>query len=139
MERRGERRGILDRAVMVSLLKSPQSALNAGRFTIQSFEAQTIDVSDHGMRLLVPRELVPGTMIKIETDTAVLRAEICHCNRVNDERFAVGVKVAGSATQPPKEGGSPGHAVSGSNDLTLPTARRRRGSIARRNQVRLDQ
>ena len=48
------------------------------------------------MRLLVPWELIPGTTIKIETDDTLMLGEICYCNRVNDERFAIGVEVSQS-------------------------------------------
>lgn len=57
---------------------------------------QTIDVSGRGMRLLVPFELAAGTTIKIETDDTLILADICYCNRVNDERFAIGVAVSQS-------------------------------------------
>ena len=58
--------------------------------------AQTIDQSGRGMRLLVPFDLAAGTTIKIETDNSLILAEVCYCNRVNDERFAVGVEVSQS-------------------------------------------
>jgi hypothetical protein len=96
MERRRERRGILDHTVIVTLLKPSQSGAAATRPINQSFTAQTIDQSGHGMRLLVPCELAPGTTIKIETDDKLLLAEICYCNRVNDDRFAIGVDVSQS-------------------------------------------
>ena len=48
------------------------------------------------MRLLMPCELAAGTTIKIETDDTLMLAEICYCNRVNDERFAAGVEVSQS-------------------------------------------
>lgn len=55
-----------------------------------------IDQSGRGMRLLVPYELAAGTTMKIETDDSLMLAEVCYCNRVNDERFAVGVEVSQS-------------------------------------------
>jgi hypothetical protein len=48
------------------------------------------------MRLLTPIPLTPGTTIKIENDNALMLAEVCYCNRVNDERFAVGVEISQS-------------------------------------------
>ena len=48
------------------------------------------------MRLLVPFEVGPGTTIKIETDDSMMLAEICHSNRVNEERFSVGVQISQS-------------------------------------------
>jgi hypothetical protein len=48
------------------------------------------------MRLLVPCELLAGTTIKIETDNTLMLADVCYCNRVNDERFAIGVEVSQS-------------------------------------------
>jgi hypothetical protein len=48
------------------------------------------------MRLLVPVELAPGTTLKIETENTLMLAEVCYCNRVNEERFAVGVEVSQS-------------------------------------------
>jgi PilZ domain len=92
MERRRERRGILDQSVQVTLLKSPDDR----------FKAQTIDRSGRGMRLLVPHELPPGTTLKIETDDTLLLAEVCYCNPVNSERFAVGVEVSQSLQLTPQ-------------------------------------
>ena len=91
MERRRERRGILDHPVQVTVLQaSPQASLP------KIFTAQTIDQSGRGMRLLVPFEVPAGTTIKIETDDTLMLAEICYCNRVNEERFAIGVEVSQS-------------------------------------------
>ena len=98
MERRRERRGILDQSVKVTLLKAAKagSSDNQHRPMPQSFIAQTIDQSGRGMRLLVPYELAPGTTIKVETDEMLFLAEICYCSRVNDERFAIGLDVSQS-------------------------------------------
>ena len=98
MERRRERRGVLDQSVRVTLLQAPTEGAGSSRPTrprmMRSFIGQAIDRSGRGMRLLVPAELAAGTTIKIETDDALMLAEICYCNRVNDERFAIGVEVA---------------------------------------------
>ena len=94
MERRRERRGVLDQSVRVTLLRAPTQGSGASRPTTQSFTAQTIDQSGRGMRLLIPCELAAGTTIKIETDDTLMLAEVCYCNRVNDERFAIGVEVS---------------------------------------------
>lgn len=97
MERRRERRGVLDHSVLVTVLEAPpKDGKGALRPTAQAFTAQTIDQSGRGMRLLVPCDLAPGTTIKIESDDTLLLAEICYCNRVNDERFAAGVEVSQS-------------------------------------------
>ena len=96
MERRRERRGALDQSVLVTLLKAPTQSNLPTRPTAQSFAAQMIDQSGRGMRLLVPYELAAGTTMKIETDDSLMLAEVCYCNRVNDERFAVGVEVSQS-------------------------------------------
>ena len=93
MERRRERRGVLDQSIRVTLLKAQPGP---SRPIPQTFLGQTIDQSGRGMRLLVPHEMVAGTTIKIETDESLMLAEICYCNRVNDERFAVGVEVSQS-------------------------------------------
>jgi len=98
MERRREHRGILDQSVKVTLLKAakPGVAENQPRPIPQSFIAQTIDHSGRGMRLLLPYEVAAGTTVKIETDDTLFLAEVCYCNRVNDERFAAGVEVSQS-------------------------------------------
>ena len=62
----------------------------------EQYQAQMIDQSGRGMRLLVPFEVGPGTTIKIETDDSMMLAEICHSNRVNEERFSVGVQISQS-------------------------------------------
>ncbi len=80
---------------MLKAAKSGSSE-NQHRPIPQSFIAQTIDQSGRGMRLLVPYEISPGTTIKIESDDMLFLAEICYCNRVNDERFAAGVEVSQS-------------------------------------------
>lgn len=96
MERRRERRGVLDQTVLVTLLKAPTQGAYPSRPTTQSFAAQMIDQSGRGLRLLVPYELAAGTTLKIETDDSLMLAEVCYCNRVNDERFAVGLEVSQS-------------------------------------------
>ena len=96
MERRRERRGVLDQSVLVTLLKAPTQGTGTSRPTTQSFTAQSIDQSGRGMRLLVPFQLAAGTTLKIETDDALMLAEVCYCNPVNHERFAVGVEVSQS-------------------------------------------
>ena len=96
MERRRERRGALDQSVQITLLKAPTDGSGPSRPTAQSFTAQTIDQSGRGMRLLVPCELMAGTTLKIATDESIMLAEVCYCNRVNDERFAIGVTVSQS-------------------------------------------
>ena len=48
------------------------------------------------MRLLVPFEVGLGSTLKIETDDSLMLAEICHSNRVNEERFAIGVQISQS-------------------------------------------
>lgn len=96
MERRRERRGVLDQSVRITLLKAPTQGVGPSRPTTQSFMGQTIDLSGRGMRLLVPYDLAAGTTIKIETDDTLMLAEVCYCNRVNEERFAIGVEVSQS-------------------------------------------
>lgn len=106
MDRRRERRGVLDQSVLVTLLRigSPSgatdihnNALTGGqRPPPQAFTAQAIDTSGRGMRLLMPLAPPPGTTLKIETENCLMLAEVCYCHRVNDERFAVGVEISQS-------------------------------------------
>lgn len=96
MERRRERRGVLDQSIRVTLLKAPTEGLGSSRPITQTFIGQTIDQSGRGMRLLLPYEIASGTTIKIENDDTLMLAEVCYCSRVNEERFAVGVEVSQS-------------------------------------------
>ena len=103
MERRRERRGILDQSVRVTLLQVTSNSppvegakVAANGTSGRAYQAQTIDQSGRGMRLLVPFQVGLGTTLKIETDDTLMLAEVCHSNRVNDERFAIGVQISQS-------------------------------------------
>ncbi len=82
MERRNEPRVITDQAVRVTILGNY-------RYEVQG---KAVDLSGHGMRIVVPHRVAPGDPVKIELDDAMVFGEICYCCP-NGRGFMVGVQL----------------------------------------------
>jgi hypothetical protein len=52
-----------------------------------------LDLAIAGMRIELPHEVEPGTMIYIETDTTLIAGEVRHCRKGSEGNFEAGVAV----------------------------------------------
>jgi hypothetical protein len=59
----------------------------------ESAEGTLLDLSVSGMRVEVPHRIQPGTMILVETRSAVVAGEVRHCLKGRDGRFEAGIEI----------------------------------------------
>jgi hypothetical protein len=71
MEQRCEPRFKVDQSIVITILEDPEVRLT-GRIR---------DASGRGLLIEVPREVLPGTALKIEVDDSLLLGEAIHCKR----------------------------------------------------------
>jgi hypothetical protein len=82
MDRRSEIRVNVDQPVRVTVL---------GEYRHQ-MEGNAIDLSGHGMRIVLPRRVAPGNAVRIDLDDAMLLGDVCYCCP-NVRGFTVGVQL----------------------------------------------
>ena len=52
-----------------------------------------MDLAVSGMRLEIPHSVEAGTMIYVETESALIAGEVRHCRKGREDRFEAGVQV----------------------------------------------
>jgi hypothetical protein len=82
MERRQYPRFEADQEVCVTVLTEPE----------QQHAARLMNISGSGMRLLAPRPLAAGTLLKVEWDNTLLLGEAVYSEPVGDG-YAIGMKL----------------------------------------------
>jgi hypothetical protein len=58
-----------------------------------SVAGMLLDLAIAGMRVELPHEVEPGTMMYIETDTALIAGEVRHCRKASESNFEAGIAV----------------------------------------------
>lgn len=54
--------------------------------------ARALDASERGIRLLLPADLKPGDLVRIDVDDALLLGEVCYC-QPGEGGFTAGIKL----------------------------------------------
>ena len=65
----------------------------SGNRSESSVPGTLLDLSVSGMRLEIPQSVEAGTMIYVETESALMAGEVRHCRKGREGRFEAGVQV----------------------------------------------
>jgi hypothetical protein len=97
VERRQESRFKISRTITVKVLHHlPGPSL--GKY----FEAEVVDVSGSGMRLLLPFAVPCGAPVEIRDESLLILGEVCHC-AWEQGNYAAGIRVMQTLGQPEEE------------------------------------
>ena len=90
--RRAEVRLPADQAALISVYGTRPTERTTGR---------VVDISRSGMGLRLRQQLPVGSLVKVETEAAIIFGEIRHCARIPDEDglFKVGIRIAATGAR----------------------------------------
>ena len=61
--------------------------------SLERLTVEIVDVSKHGLGILMPRPVLPGTIVQVRIKTTVEVGETRHCSALGDGQYRIGVRL----------------------------------------------
>ena len=63
--------------------------------SLERQEVQIVDISKHGLGILAPKAVSPGTIVQVRINTTVELGEVRHCSARDDNGYRIGLRFIG--------------------------------------------